>query len=355
MKFARFDHESTPSLGIVRDDEIIKLDGSPFDNCREATKMKRLMAVIATVLSLSLWTLMAPAADYDDLRKTRSERSRLQNEIATVQIAEALAEFRNYGCKHDVPVGVLSSGVDEYVPELKARLLAGASFLKSEPDIHDRNGAGTYNAALIAAIAPNARILPVKILDKIGQGGISPLVKGIEFGVQKGARILLIPGGTAATGDPGLKEAVARARRKGVLLIAPAGHMRSAERHYPGAFEEVLAVGATDCWDRKEATSNFGDWVSLYAPRVDIKAIYHRGGLRSVSAINPEAAIVAGVAALVLGINTNLRVEEAEEILLTTATAISSMNPGIGPGARRVNALAAVRAARVWGLVQRMR
>lgn len=310
--------------------------------------MKTSILFIATVLSMSLWTCRAPTAEYHAPHKARPQRSRLQNAIETIRLAEAMEEFQGYDVTHDVPVGVLSTGVDEYVPALRGRLLTGANFDKSEPDIHDRNGVGTYNAVLIAAIAPNAKILPIKVLTKLGRGGIAPLVKGIDFGVRKGAKILLIPVETAKSIDPGLREAVARARRRGVLLITPAGHARSEEPHYPGAFREVLAVGATDGWDRKTATSNFGDWVSLYAPWVNVKSISSCGGLRSVAASNPEGAIVAGVAALVLGVNSNLSVEGTEEILLTTATDISSVNPGMGCSARRVNALAAVRVAKVW-------
>jgi hypothetical protein len=80
---------------------------------------------------------------------------------------------------------------------------------------------------------------------------------------------------------------------------------------------------------------------------VDLRSIYSRSRLRDLSASNPGAAIVAGVAALVLGINPDLGEDGTEEILLSTATDISSRNPGMGVGARRVNALAAVRAARV--------
>jgi subtilisin family serine protease len=82
---------------------------------------------------------------------------------------------------------------------------------------------------------------------------------------------------------------------------------------------------------------------------VDIKSIYKASQIRSLCESNPEAAIVAGVAALVLGISPGLGADDVEEILLSTATDISSKNPEMGAGARRVNALAAVRAAKVWG------
>jgi subtilisin family serine protease len=252
----------------------------------------------------------------------------------------------SYEVGHIVTVGLLSAGVDGSRFGLKGRLLNGANFVQDEPDMMDRNGAGTYSAALIAGIASNAKVLPVKVLNKLGQGNVSQVVKGINFGIEEGANILLIPGETTTVSDYALKEAIARARQKGILLIAAAGSDRSSERHYPAAFEGVLAVGATDIWDRKEAFSNFGDWVRLFAPWVDLKSVYS-GSPGNVSTSSPEAAVVAGVAALVLGINPSLGAAGTEEILLSTATDISRKNPEMGVGARRVNALAAVRAARI--------
>jgi len=319
-----------------------------FNLSEDVTKMKNLTVFVATIIGMTFWISIASGADYKDVRNKGLEQIALKNAIATIQIAEAIEEFKRYSVGYIVSIGVLSTGVDESMPGLKGRVLPGASFVKHEPDIIDRNGSGTYNAALIAAIAPNARILPIKILDNIGLGAISLVAKGIHLGVERGAKILLIPGATATRSNPGLQEAVARARQKGILLISPAGNRRSIEQYYPGAFKEVLAVGTTDAWDRKTAFSNFGDWVSLFAPWVDIKSIYSGSQLRSLPESNPEAAIVAGVAALVLGINPDLGADGVEEILLSTATDISSKNPEMGVGARRVNALAAVRAAKVW-------
>jgi len=309
--------------------------------------MKSLALFMAATISASFWTFMGSTADCKDVANARPQQIALQNATATAQIAEAIEEFIAEETGHIVSVGLLSTGVDESVPELKGRLLTGANFALDEPDTIDRNGVGTYTAAVIADIAPNARVLAIKVLNKTGQGPVSQVVKGIDFGVEKGANILLIPGGRATESDPGLQEAVARARQRGILLIAPAGNSRSSRPHYPGAFKEVLAVGATDVWDRREAFSNYGDWVGLFSPWVDLRSIYGGSRLSGLSVSNPGAAIVTGVAVLVLGINPDLGADGTEEILLTTATDISSRNPGMEFGARRVNALAAVRAAKV--------
>jgi hypothetical protein len=308
--------------------------------------MRRNALFIATLLTATFWISITSPADRNDVPMAMSQQIALQDATDTAQIAEAIREFLSYEVGHIVSVGLLSTGVDGSRFGLKGRLLTGANFVENEPDILDRNGAGTYSAALIARIASNARVLPIKVLNRLGQGSISRVVKGINFGIEEGTKILLIPGETTTESDHRLQEVIAQAREKGILLIAAAGSDRSSERHYPAAFEGVLAVGATDIWDRKEAFSNFGDWVRLFAPWVDLKSVLS-GSPGNISASNPEAAVVAGVAALVLGINPSLGAEGTKEILLGTATDISTKNPGMGVGAWRVNALAAVRAARI--------
>lgn len=309
--------------------------------------MRSLAPFKAIVLTATFWISIASPAEPKDAPTAMSpQQIALQNATATAQIAQAIKEFMSCDVGHIVSVGILSTGVDESLFGLKGKLLTGANFVEEEPDTMDRNGAGTYSAALITGIASNARILPIKVLNKSGQGAIAQVIKGIDFGIEEGAKILLIPGETTTESEHALKEAIAKARQKGILLIAAAGSDRSSERHYPGAFEEVLAVGVTDIWDRKEAFSNFGDWVSLFAPWVDLKSVYSSSP-GNLSTSSPEAAIVAGVAALVLGINPSLGADGTEEILLSTATDISRKNLEMGVGARRVNALAAVWAARI--------
>jgi len=308
--------------------------------------MRSSILFAVTIVTATFWISMACPADNKDAPTPTPQEIALKDATESAQIAEAMKEFMTYEVGRIVSVGLLSTGVDGSRFGLKGRLLNGVNFIEDEPDLVDRNGAGTYSAALIAGIASNAKILPIKVLNKFGQGTVSQIVKGINFGIEEDAKILLIPGGTTTERDRALKEAIAKARQKGILLIAAAGSDRSSERHYPGAFEEVLAVGATDMWDRKEAFSNFGEWVRLFAPWVDLRSVYS-GSPGNVSASSPEAAVVAGVAALVLGINPSLGAAGTEEILLSTATDISRKNPEMGVGARRVNALAAVRAARI--------
>ena len=132
--------------------------------------MRRNALFIATLLTATFWISITSPADRKDAPTAMSQQIALQDATDTAQIAEAIKEFLSYEAGHIVSVGFLSTGVDGSRFALKGRLLTGANFVENEPDILDRNGAGTYSAALIAGIASNARVLPIKVLNRLGQG-----------------------------------------------------------------------------------------------------------------------------------------------------------------------------------------
>jgi subtilisin family serine protease len=126
--------------------------------------------------------------------------------------------------------------------------------------------------------------------------------------------------------------------------LASTGNESSTERVYPAALEGVLGVGATDRDDRKTDFSTSGDWVKLFAPGKNIRAIGLGGKLQEFSGTSYSATIVTGVAALVLEANPELKPEEVRSILIDSARMLTPT--GSDPAIRRVDALAAVRAAR---------
>jgi hypothetical protein len=262
--------------------------------------------------------------------------------LAPIRIIEALKAFDS---ADTVSVGILSTGVDPSLPELKDRLWPGQSFVAQEPDIVDRNGHGTNVTTLFAAIAPTAKILPIKILNQQGAGQMSDIIEGIKFALKEDVRVLLMPLGSSAKSAE-LEQIVARARKKGLILIAPAGNEATEQETYPAALQGVIAVGSTDAQDHKAPFSGFGKWVTLYAPALDLEMIGVGGVVQERSGGSFAATVVAGVAALVVATNPALGPEGVENLLIKTATDIASKNPALAPGARRVDALAALREAK---------
>jgi subtilisin family serine protease len=262
--------------------------------------------------------------------------------LAPIRIIEALKEFDP---RDTVSVGILSTGVDPSVPELKDRLWPGQSFVAQEPDILDRNGHGTNITTLFAAIAPTAKILPIKILSQLGGGQISDMVESIKFALNEDVSILLIPLGSSGKSAE-LEQIVARARKKRLILIAPAGNTPTQPTTYPAGLQGVISVGSTDAQDHRAPFSGFGKWVTLYAPAVNLEMIGVGGVAQKRSGESFAATVVARVAALVVATNPTLGPVDVENILIKTATDIASKNPTRTSGVRRVDALAALREAK---------
>ena len=108
--------------------------------------------------------------------------------------------------------------------------MKGASFVVRENETDDRNGYGTAIASIVSALAPRAKILPVKVLDETGSGDESSMIQATEFAITEGADIVLIPAGTV-TGSFDSSQQLSRVWRKAldtatsanVLVIASSG------------------------------------------------------------------------------------------------------------------------------------
>ena len=91
-----------------------------------------------------------------------------------------------------VIIAVLDTGIDTTHPDLKDNIIDGKNFTPEgkSNDFTDRNGHGTHVAGTIAAsenglgvvgVAPEAKILAVKVLDKNGAGGYDSIIAGIKY------------------------------------------------------------------------------------------------------------------------------------------------------------------------------
>lgn len=173
-----------------------------------------------------------------------------------------------------VRVAVLDTGVDQNHPDISSKIVAQRNFSDSAT-IDDNNGHGTHVAGTIAAITnngvgvaggcPSCSILNAKVLADDGSGYHSSLADGLIWATDNGAKVInLSLGGPASLT---LQEAVSYATSKGAVVVAAAGNAGSTSKSYPAAYENVIAVAATDNKDIKASFSNYGaDWVDIAAP-----------------------------------------------------------------------------------------
>jgi thermitase len=206
----------------------------------------------------------------------------------------------------EVLVAVLDTGIDGRHEDLVGKVTKSVNFTTSAT-ASDVIGHGTHIAGIIAAtanngigiagLAPNARLLNVKVADDEGTVWASSVARGIIWAVNKGAKIinlsLAIP-----TPTPALEEAVNYAWNKGVVIIAAAGNTGTTVPTYPASCPNVIAVAATDINDSLWDKSNYGDWVNAYVPGVEIFSTLPGNSYGYKSGTSIATAYTTAVAAL---------------------------------------------------------
>jgi len=205
-------------------------------------------------------------------------------------------------------VAVIDTGIDWDHPDLAGNYDAsGYDWVNMDDDPMDDNGHGTHCTGIIAAMINNGmgiaglaqvRVMAEKSLDQSGEGSADDLANAIIHATNQGADIISMSWGGLYHSEL-VYEALKYAYDSGVLLIASAGNKATYLKVYPAAYKEVVAVTATDQNDDSASFTNYGDWVEVAAPGVNIYSTVWDDSYTSKSGTSMSAAHVAGVAALI--------------------------------------------------------
>jgi len=220
----------------------------------------------------------------------------------------------------------------------------GWDFVNNDNNPIDDNNHGTHIAGIIAAkmdgvgmtgVAPNAKIMPLKILDRTGSGKIKDEINAINYAVSNGAKIInLSLGGQQLNNDE--LNAIRGAEAKGVIVISAAGNAAAPQVDYPAKFanEVGIAVGSIQ---RNKQFSDFsnragtevidyfvapgGDGGSANSGNIYSTVPLSVPGIpyRYFAGTSMAVAYVSGVIALMLQANRNLTPAEIKKILEETA------------------------------------
>jgi len=162
---------------------------------------------------------------------------------------------------------------------------------------------GTLCAGIIAAMAPDSMIMPLRAFDDQGRADLFILAKAVRYAADNGANVINMSFGTLDQ-SKALKNSIDYARGKGVILVASAGNNNTSTPQYPAALAGVLTVASTNLTDVKASFSNYGNYVFADGPGVRIISAYPGGLYAVVSGTSFSAPEVAATAALIRSIRT---------------------------------------------------
>jgi subtilisin family serine protease len=218
--------------------------------------------------------------------------------------------------------GFLDQSTAAFLDQSSASFLdeSSASFLDTSSPAH---GHGTFCAGLIAAVAPDAMIMPLRVFDDNGNADAFTIARAIHYAVQNGANVINMSFGMTSEFKV-VKEAVRFAIDHGVTVVASAGNADTSATQFPAGFNGVMGIAATDLNDKKATFSNFGKAIDVDAPGVNIISAYPGGYYAVESGTSFSAPFVAGEAALLRSAST----KNADKAVDKGAVDIDSQNPG---------------------------
>ncbi|MCW2956885.1 MAG: peptidase [Thermoleophilia bacterium] len=248
-----------------------------------------------------------------------------------------------------VTVAVVDTGVDYVHPDLAGRVDLGSDFVDKDQDPMDVQGHGTHVAGIaagtandgqgIAGIAPEARILAIRVLDADGAGNYSQVASGIVQAADRGARVINLSLGGDEPSEL-LESAVNYAAAKGAIVVCASGNEGAKAIGYPGRYESCMSVGATDIADARAPFSNVGPGLDVTAPGAQILSSTMGGMHDSWDGTSMASPYVGGVAALLMSQGLGRRA--AIDTLTATARDLGASGYDTSFGHGRIDAAAAV-------------
>lgn len=245
-------------------------------------------------------------------------------------------------------VAVIDSGIDVDHPELRGTIEdafnpAGGD---GSPHSHGTSVAGAIVAhSRLTGVAPSARILAVRAFDPASGNAESTtfaILKGLEWAVQKGARVINMS--FAGPQDPIMARTFAAAGKRGIVLVAAAGNAGpKSPPLFPASDPNVIAVTATDVDDKLFQGSNRGHHVAVAAPGVNLLLPTPAGSYGMTTGTSFAAAHIAGIAALILEREPSLTPDSVRRVLLSTARDLGPAGRDRDFGAGLADAFEAVR------------
>ncbi len=243
-----------------------------------------------------------------------------------------------------VVVAVIDTGIVASNPAIVGHLAPGGrDFVDGDNDPNDVGngkdddgdglidegvGHGTFVASLILAVAPNAKILPIRALNSDAVGTASTVAKAIAYAVAQGADVINLSAGLTRALLV-IDQAVASAKASDVYVVSCAGNRGLPQIDFPADLSDVRGIASLDATSRKATFSSWSSAVDYSAPGVGLIGA-HPGGANGTarwSGTSFSTALVTGAFALLRGHDPITPGKDLWKRLEDTAVPLDALNP----------------------------
>lgn len=202
-------------------------------------------------------------------------------------------------------VAVIDSGYCEH-DMLQDNVVYGKNFTSEdnmdENNYTDYNGHGTHVAGIISLVAPDVKLLILKALDSNGSGSYESITEAIRYAISQNVDVISMSLG-GLDSDKSMYNAIKDAISRNILVVCAAGNDgdgngKTEENNYPGAYNEVIEVGAMDENYNVTSFSNSNKNIDLVAPGEGIVSTYLNNEYKKLSGTSQATPFVSGILVL---------------------------------------------------------
>lgn len=226
-----------------------------------------------------------------------------------------------------VTVAVVDSGVDASHPAV-ATVDGYAAFaldathdsgVRLDDGPHDDLvGHGTACAGIIRAIAPDVRLLSVRVLGERLSGRSTVFAAGLRWALSSGADVVSCSLSTSRPENAALFHEIAdEAAHAGVVVVCAVNNV--AGPSIPATFASVISVAAHDGADPQEWDANPRPPVDFGAPGIGIEVAWRGGGTVVTTGNSFAAPHISGHVARLLAAHPGLTTYEVKTVLRACA------------------------------------
>lgn len=242
-------------------------------------------------------------------------------------------------------VAVLDTGVDYNHALLYWNMMPGGwDFVDEDPYPYDRRdnldsngnglidegwGHGTHVAGVVVLTAPDAKILPIRVVDSDGEADMFDILQGMAHAMDRGVDVINLSM-SIDTSSPLLNDMIERANAQRIVVVTSAGNNNTNQLNCPANIVGVMVVSSVDRYNYKSPFANFHDYVDVSAPGENVLSALPGGGYVYRSGTSMAAPMVSGQIALLIEWFDSLNADAHDVIpnILYTAENLNNSNPG---------------------------
>jgi subtilisin family serine protease len=221
-------------------------------------------------------------------------------------------------------VAVIDSGVDASHPDLAGKV--AAAFVVEQlqgklvtrevgPDTNnDSFGHGTGVASIITRLAPNARVVDIRVLGGTQSGG-SMLIEGLRVAVARRCPVINMSLAATANIAQALFGLCEVAYRHGLIVVASKRNMPLVDNGFPAEFSTCIGVDCGRLTEEMSVVYRAGDPIEFVGHGEDVVVAAPGGGYTTKTGTSFATPALSALCARMLGACPALRPFEVKALL----------------------------------------